>query len=81
MNIASKLKEVEKRITKLEERSKPVEQAIFHFKRDANRVETYNKLGTGEDAVWVDKQTLDEHISQYKREGVIIFVPERLEQK
>lgn len=80
MTLTARLNEIEKRIKKLEEQVKPAEQAIFLFRRDPSGVENY-KLGAGEDAVWVDKQALDEHLAQYRGEGVIIFVPECLSQK
>lgn len=81
MNVISRLNDIEKRVKKLEEQIKPAEQGVILFRRDPNGVESY-KLGAGEDAVWVDKQTLDEHLAQYKGEGegVVIFVPECLKQ-
>lgn len=79
MNLSTRLNAIEKRVKNLEIQVKPIEQAIFHFRRDTNGVENY-KLGVGEDAVWVDKQVLDEHLAQYNGDGVIIFVPECLEQ-
>lgn len=78
MTLTGRLNEIEKRVKKLENQVKPAEQAIFLFRRDASGVENY-KLGVGENAVWVDRQTIDEHIAQYKGDGMAIFIPERLE--
>lgn len=79
MNLSIRLNAIEKRVKNLEIQVKPILQAIIPFRRDPNGIESY-ELGVGEEAVWVDKQTIDEHIAQYRGDGMVIFKPERLEQ-
>ncbi len=65
---------IEERIMKREDQVRPTEQARFLFRRDAEGVESY-QLGIDEEARWVDEKMIEEHIAQYKREGMVIFVP------